>query len=497
VTGRGVDFGDVQGLVRFGHGRMKSASYALLRVRSREAARAWLASAPVTSATATTPPPSTAVQIAFTADGLEALGVPKAVRAAFSPEFLGGMAEESRSRRLGDVGENAPSRWEWGFASLVPHVLVMLFAEPGRLEGLVRSVTGGAWNEGFEELRWLESPDLRPAEPFGFADGISQPEVDWSQVRDPAAGRIEYGNVVALGEFLLGYRNEYGKHTDRPLLDAGPATTGLPAAEDAPDKKDLGRNGTYLVLRQLRQDVRGFWRFLLAQSGGDLAEAETLAAAFVGRLRNGEPLALDRPEDAPGAGPEAGSVRLNRFTYDEDPAGVRCPIGAHVRRANPRNADYVGRPSALGRLLADLGFGRRGLGDDLTSSVRFHRILRRGRAYGPWLSPEGALAPAPPHDPERGLFFACLNANICRQFEFIQNAWMATTKFSGLTGESDPLIGNREPAPGCPATDGFTLPREGGLPRRVSGLPRFATVRGGAYFFLPGLRALRYIAGAP
>jgi deferrochelatase/peroxidase EfeB len=107
------------------------------------------------------------------------------------------------------------------------------------------------------------------------------------------------------------------------------------------------------------------------------------------------------------------------------------------------------------------------------------------------------MAPAPPHEPERGLFFACLNANICRQFEFIQNAWIATTKFSGLTGESDPLIGNREPVPGCPVTDGFTQPREGGLPRRVSGLPRFVTVRGGAYFFLPGLRALRYIAGAP
>jgi deferrochelatase/peroxidase EfeB len=168
-----------------------------------------------------------------------------------------------------------------------------------------------------------------------------------------------------------------------------------------------------------------------------------------------------------------------------------------VRRANPRNADYVGRPSALGRLLADLGFGRRGFGDDLTSSVRFHRLLRRGRAYGPWLSPESAVAPEPPSDPERGLFFACLNANICRQFEFVQNAWMATTKFSGLTGESDPLIGNREPIPGCPVTDAFTLPREGGLPRRVSGLPRFVTVRGGAYFFLPGLRALRYIARAP
>ncbi|HSD66778.1 MAG TPA: peroxidase [Vicinamibacteria bacterium] len=495
VTGRGPDYGDVQGLVRFGHGRMKQASYALLRVRSVEAARAWLGSVPVTTAVATSAPPPTAVQVAFTAAGLEALGVPAAVRAGFSPEFLGGMAEESRSRRLGDVGENAPSRWEWGSAGAAPHVLVMLFAEPGRLEALVRSVTGTPWRDAFEALRWLESEDLRAAEPFGFTDGISQPEVDWREERDAAAASVECRNVVALGEFLLGYRNEYGRYTDRPLLDASePAAAGLPPAEDAPDRRDLGRNGTYLVLRQLRQDVRGFWRFLLAQSGGNLAEAEALGAEFVGRRRNGEPLALDGSGDA-GSGPDA--VRLNRFTYDGDPGGVRCPIGAHVRRANPRNADYVGHPSALGRILADLGFGRRGLEDDLTSSVRFHRILRRGRAYGPWLPPESAMAPAPPDDPERGLHFACLNANICRQFEFVQNAWMASTKFSGLTGESDPLTGNREPIPGCPATDAFTLPQEAGLPRRVTGLPRFVAVRGGAYFFLPGLRALRYIAGAP
>ncbi|MGH7129360.1 MAG: hypothetical protein ACREIV_12380, partial [Planctomycetaceae bacterium] len=131
------------------------------------------------------------------------------------------------------------------------------------------------------------------------------------------------------------------------------------------------------------------------------------------------------------------------------------------------------------------------------SSVRFHRILRRGREFGPGLSPEDALAPAPPNDPERGLYFICLNANISRQFEFLQNAWIMNTKFSGLSGESDPLLGNREPIPGCPVTDEFIIQEAGGLRRRVSGVPQFVTVRGGGYFFLPGLRALRYIAGAP
>ena len=102
----------------------------------------------------------------------------------------------------------------------------------------------------------------------------------------------------------------------------------------------------------------------------------------------------------------------------------------------------------------------------------------------------------PPNDPERGLHFICLNASILRQFEFLQNAWTVNTKFSGLTGEGDPLVGIREGIPGCPITDNFTIPKEGGLRRRVSGLPQFVTVRGGAYFFLPGLRALRYFAEA-
>jgi deferrochelatase/peroxidase EfeB len=93
------------------------------------------------------------------------------------------------------------------------------------------------------------------------------------------------------------------------------------------------------------------------------------------------------------------------------------------------------------------------------------------------------------------LHFICLNANISRQFEFVQSAWIASTKFGGMTGESDPLLGNREAIPGCPVTSDFTRQDEGPLRRRVSGLPQFVTVRGGAYFFLPSLRALRFFAG--
>ena len=134
------------------------------------------------------------------------------------------------------------------------------------------------------------------------------------------------------------------------------------------------------------------------------------------------------------------------------------------------------------------------LGVDLPD--RLHRILRRGREYGSEVKPEEALSPASPNESDRGLHFICLNANISRQFEFLQNAWIVNTKFSGLTGESDPLLGTRVTLPGCPVTDGFTRPQENGVAQQVSGLPQFVTVRGGAYFFLPSLRALRYFAGA-
>jgi Dyp-type peroxidase family len=496
MTQSEVDYSDVQGLVRFGYKLMKEASYLLLRVKHVGAARSWLRNAPVTSAIAVSPPPSTALQVAFTAAGLKALGVLDPVLAGFSSEFLTGMAEDSRSRRLGDIENNAPSHWDWGNSANLPHLVVMFFAEPGRLEAFMKSSTGKAWDEAFELLRTLDTGDLGRMEPFGFPDGISQPQIDWAQERDLTQSQICYSNLVALGEFLLGYRNEYNKYTDRPLIDADTASAALLPAEDAPGKKDLGRNGTYLVMRHLRQDVRGFWQFISRQVSGNAAEVDKLAAELVGRTRAGDPLAQIQKDAIPGIGTQPDQIHQNQFTFDRDPTGSRCPFGAHVRRANPRNSDYPGHPTGLAQLIATLGLGPKGFRDDLMSSVRFHRILRRGREYGPGLSPSDALAPAPPDDPERGLRFICLNANISRQFEFLQNAWLMNTKFSALTEESDPLLGNRQPIPGCPVTDNFTRQEDDGLRRRISGLPQFVTVRGGAYFFLPGLRALRYFAGA-
>jgi Dyp-type peroxidase family len=491
-----ADYADMQGLVRFGYAKMTRACYALVQVKNAAAARIWLRSAPVTNAAAADPPPKTALNVAFTAPGLRALGVAESIIASFSHEFRGGMAQESRARQLGDVGNNAPSNWTWGNSGREPHAVVMFFAEQDAFDPFVRSATGPAWREAFGEPHWLATENLDGVEPFGFTDGISQPQIDWERERDVTHAQMDYSNVVTLGEFLLGYPNEYNKYTDRPLIDPDSSSSSLFAAEDCPDKKDIGRNGTYLVMRQLRQDVRGFWRFVYGQSGGDFVKADDLASAFVGRRRSGDPLMPIAEKTIPGIGPDPKQVRQNQFTFAQDPVGARCPFGAHVRRANPRNTDYPGRPTGIAKLITMLGFGPKGFRDDLISPVRFHRILRRGREYGAGLSPEEALAPEPPDEPERGLHFVCLNANILRQFEFLQNAWISSTKFSGLTGESDPLLGNREAIAGCSVAADFNRPSDRGLRRRLSGLPQFVTVRGGAYFFLPSLRALRYFTGS-
>lgn len=490
-----VDYADVQGLVRFGYGHMTSASYALVRVKNADAAKAWLRSAPVTTAVAQKPPPETAMNIAFTAPGLRTLGVPQSIIAGFSHEFRGGMGQESRARQLGDVGKNAPSNWTWGSDGREPHALVMFFAEQGHLDSFIQRAGEQNWSEAFEEITSLGTSNLDGDEPFGFADGISQPQIDWEQQLERPCTQLGYTNISALGEFLLGYRNEYGKITDRSLVESDAAAAELLNAEDALAKKDLARNGTYLVMRQLEQDVRGFWKFLYEQADGSVADANQLGAKMVGRTRAGDPLVPIQAEPISGTDPR--TVAQNQFTYESDPVGARCPFGAHVRRTNPRSSDFPERrPNALRKLMIMLGFGPKGFYDDLTSSVRFHRILRRGREYGSELLPEEALQAPPPNESPRGLHFICLNANISRQFEFLQNAWITNTKFSGITGESDPLLGTRESIPGCPVTGNFTIPGEGTLRRRVSGLPQFVTVRGGAYFFLPSLRALRYFAGA-
>ena len=491
-----VDFSDVQGLLRFGYRHHTEGAFALLRVRNRAAARAWLAAAQVGTAAKGALPP-TVLQIAFSAVGLRELGVPEHVTTAFAPEFVAGLGTDpNRARRLGDVAHNDPAHWQWGGPSepLLPHVLVMVYAMPGRLDACCLALESH-WAVAFELLRWLPTTDMGGVEPFGFADGLSQPEIDWAREL-PAEDHdsLAYRNLACLGEFLLGYPNEYGRYTARPLLEpVGAAATQLPRAEDAPERADLGRNGSYLVLRTLRQDVPGFWRFLDAQAGGDPAERQRLAEAMVGRRMDGHALVAPSPAAIQGVGADAAARAQNGFTFDDDTAGLRCPVGAHIRRANPRNADLPpGTQGLVSRAIRMLGLDGAVLHGDAVASVRFHRVLRRGREYGQRMTLSEALA-RKLSPVETGLQFMCLCADLARQFEFVQGAWIAGTKFAGLPHEDDPLLGNRQAAPDEPDTARFTLPRAGCPSRVVEGMPPFVDVVGGAYFFLPGVRALRYL----
>jgi len=492
-----VDPKDVQGLVRFGYAKLTEACYLLLRIRDVAAARAWCAAAAVATAEYRDPPPTVALHVAFTARGLLRIGVAPEVVSSFSPEFLSGMAgDPSRSRRLGDIGANSPASWQWGGPEREPDVLVMLFAAAGQMPALRTDLDSGSFRAGFDLIIELTTSDMRGYEPFGFRDGISQPEIDWERKLDLSGDQLSYSNIAALGEVLLGYPNEYGKYTERPLINAGDKRAeGLPPAEDRPDMRDLGRNGTYLVMRQLEQDVRGFWAWTDSASQSTGVGRLALAEAMVGRTVEGNPLVGLSPDPIPGIS-DSGTDAPNRFTYEGDAGGTRCPFGAHIRRANPRNADLPGHPGSLfSRLLRLLSLTKPVFREDITASTRFHRVLRRGREYGAPLSIKEALDPAPPGDAARGLHFICLNANIVRQFEFVQNAWMMNTKFDGLSEESDPILGNRAAVGGCPGAGNFSMPREGAPPLVLGKLPQFVTVRGGAYFFLPGIRALRYISG--
>jgi deferrochelatase/peroxidase EfeB len=499
-----VEFDDIQGLVRFSYAAHREASFLLLRVRDPAAARAWLAraamhasatsDATVSTAQLVKPVPTTVLQVALTSEGMRALGVPGDVVAGFSAEFLEGMSDPSRSRRLGDVGPSDPARWLWGVGDRAPHVALLLYAFPGALGAWQRSIDGQC-AAGFDLLACLSTSDMHDHEPFGFRDGISQPLLDWDRQR-PAhdAEQARYSNLSCLGEYLLGYPNEYGGYTDRPLLDPSRDPAGLLArAEDAPARCDLGRNGSYLVLRQLSQDVHGFWQSVDREARGDPAARASLAASMVGRHLEGDPLIQPANERYPGSGTP---TELNAFTYRSDPRGLRCPLGAHVRRTNPRNADLPpDGPGIVSWAKRTLGFDADALRQDLVASARFHRLLRRGREYGPAVSLAQALAGAPgPSD--TGLHFICLGASLVRQFEFVQDAWVMGTHFDGLPAEGDPLLGGRVPLRDGRRTDGFSMPQAEGPDRRLEGLPRFVTVLGGGYFFLPGVRALRWLATA-
>lgn len=479
------DTGDIQALVTAGFGSLTAACFLMLRVAEATAAKAWLAGVQVATVAdlgKDKPPLTQVVQVALTSDGLAALGLDPAIIAQFAPEFVRGLARDaSRSRRLGDVGDSAPAHWHWGSGDRTPHLAVLLYASDAGALTALEAATEAGLGGGFSIVTRLHTANFAGREPFGFMDGISQPSLDWQGRHQP--GSDHYANTIAAGEVLIGYPNEYGRIADRPLL---PGEHTLPAAIDDPGWGDLGRNGSYLVHRELAQDVRGFWRWV----GREAPDAALpLAEAMVGRRIDGQPLAGLATHAIAGE-PRPDS---NGFTYDADRDGMICPHGGHIRRSNPRNGDFPVPPRNIFERAADI-LGLRGKPEaDAIASARFHRLLRRGREYGQWLDREAALDQDAP-DPQSGINFLCLGASIGRQFEFVQGAWCESAKFGGGSGESDPLLGSRAPFPDEQATDGFTRGCPAGPRLRHDGVPRFVTVKGGAYFLLPGVKALRFIA---
>ena len=385
----------------------------------------------------------------------------------FSNELVAGMTTPHRSRILGDLDENAPARWEWGGPS-GPQIdlALLLYARDGAgLARLEEEQARGLAAGGLALRHRIGTSDLDDFEPFGFRDGISQPFVEGlAKTGPPETDRPRRRVRPRLPERV---RPPHGPPAARRLRR--PAST-LPRDAEGSGRADLGRNGSYLVFRQLRQDVPGFWRYLdhvtrRPDGSSDPQARLRLAAKMVGRWPSGAPLALAPDADDPSL------ADANEFAYHElDPRGARCPVGSHIRRSHPRDS-LDPRPGS----------------SDSWEINRRHRILRRGREYGTSLTIEQALAGG--DSTERGLNFICLNANIQRQFEFINHTWLNNPKFDGLYDDADPVT-----APSAPFGGTFTIPTEG-VRERVTNVPRFVSVRGGAYFFLPGLAAVRYLAG--
>lgn len=326
-----LETSDIQGLLVAGYRRLRAARYLLLRVEDSVMVKTWLADLAARITNASAPVTTTAVNVAFTYAGLEALGLPPRLSGGFPAEFVEGMVTAHRSRMLGDVGRSAPMNWLWGGDQANPvHILLMLFAtDPPALSRLHTEVAGSLASTGLRQVAQLETSDLGDQEHFGFRDGVSQPAIEgW---RRPAPWR----NSIKAGEFVLGYPNEYGSHAPRPLLEKTADPDGVLARDcEGSGAADLGRNGTYLVFRQLRQDVAAFWSFAYQNaSEAGRGSPDALAAKMVGRWPSGAPLVRAPDQDDPSLG------HLNDFAYGlEDPAGERCPIGAHIRRANPRDS---------------------------------------------------------------------------------------------------------------------------------------------------------------
>ena len=469
-----INLADLQGNILRGYTKKPHVRYLILEVAEPSAARRWLAASvsgrgdgvpQITPGDWGANRPDTCFNIGLTCEGLRALGTPSASLEMFPNEFVEGMT--ARALKLGDVGPSAPENWPAPFNEPKrTHLIATIYAENvDQLDEVQKRALPD--EKAFRLLGTREGYNF-PGDfvHFGYRDNITQPrfeEVPDSQ-RHP-----DRQPKAPLGTVLLGHRTNLEGLTWR-----------------VPQPAELGHNGTFNAFRVLKQDVAGFEKYL-DRAASDLlkdpqvdellppgdeekigrglsrhaALREIVAANLCGRWRDGTPLALSADAPDPNAD-------LTDFDY----VGVgdaRCPHGAHIRRCNPRGGQIVQRIANNSR-----------------------RLVRRGVPYGPPYDPANPYDPAKPGDgdePERGLLGNFIGASLGAQFEAMSCDWLNLgLQDPRITGSNDPISGANDPG-----TSWFDLPLKSGGTIRLRGLPEFVSTRGGAYTFLPSLKAIRFL----
>jgi Dyp-type peroxidase family len=414
---------------------------------------------------------ATWMNVAFTYEGLEKLGLPQGELDRFPEEFRQGMRD--RAELIGDVGGNDPSQWPNGLGTATIHALMVVAADSDNdRRRAVKYFSRRAKDHGLTLVFRQDGMTRRKArdrEHFGFRDGISQPGIRGltvpSDPNKPDEG--EPGQqLIAPGEFVLGY----------PLqgLPTAAVTTPYPPtpAVGFPNSQlDLTRNGSYLVFRRLRQDVKGFWDFVTTEAAKQEQSVDLLAAKLVGRYMSGAPLegADDAAEDPGKTNPDVlEKSTVNAFAYSTDPDGIQVPRAAHIRKIHPRSQEPPGEQE-----------GRR------------RRILRRGIPFGdslkPDTRPESSAGADPQFPKDRGLCFVCYQRSIRDQFEFIQDRWVNQDSVPKPGDGVDPIASQSSPERSIRLFGGDIDPV------RLS--KQWVTTTGGEYFFSPSIRTLKWLSG--
>jgi Dyp-type peroxidase family len=451
-----LDATDIQGFVLRGYG-LPFARYLFLEIADAQRARALIGKyldRITTGEHWDAGKPEWTLNIAFTHKGLVNLNLPDASLLSFPVEFLQGM--KARGEILSDTGRNAPEKWDevWREGRVDIWLAVNSKAKAtldtfGAALQRVVDETGGAKVVGVQDAGsfWIDGA-WSAKEHFGYTDGFGNPDyLGVERDTQPGQGKLMADGgwaPLATGELLLGYADEAGE---------------LPVA---PIPHLLASNGTFMVYRKLHQNVATFRRYLEEKGKLYAGGKEKLASKFLGRWRDGTPVELS--PDAPNAEIVKDKLRNVNFTFGNDSDGTRCPIGAHVRRTNPRDA---------------FGFNGR--------LVNRRRITRRGLPYGPYVPEDQPVEDGGEH----GIIFMALNASLFRQFEFVQQQWVGYGNDARLGNDKDLLLGNHE-ARDKHMIQGTEDPRN--PPFVCGGLPNFVELRGGNYFFLPSMTALRMIA---